>query len=307
MKLLLGLYLLGFGLLIYAYAGIKTGATSLNNNLSVTALRQDKTTHQDADGCYNIFIDGGANIGVHGRFLLEPEKYPNADVAHKIFESWYGSPSTRDNRDFCVFEIEANPAHYEKLMNKSKAYAKMGWRYHVMNVGLSDQEGVLPFYRRNDVGAEEWGFSIRKFFDDAERIDVPTIRFSRWLKDHILNRKLPQVVYGTYPKNATIVVKLDIEGSEYVVLPDLISSGALCELDFVFGEFHSPNAPYDAPGMKVNLNTPQNLITFGEAMELVIRGFSRTCKVQFQQRDDEAYLHDGIPLPTPENVSTLVV
>ena len=60
---------------------------------------------------------------------------------------------------------------------------------------------------------------------------MPIIRFSRWLDDNVLHRKLPSVVYGTYPKNATIVVKLDIEGSEYLVLPDLISSGALCELD----------------------------------------------------------------------------
>ena len=104
-----------------------------------------------------------------------------------------------------------------------------------------------------------------------------------------------------------IVLKPDIEGSEYVVLPDLLFSGALCELDFVFGEFHSPNARLEAPGMNVNLNTQQNLITFEKAMELVIRGFSRTCKVRFQQIDDKAYLHDDIPLPTPENASTLVV
>ena len=150
--LLLGMYLLGSGLLIYAAIAIAT-----SNVFVITTLLQGNTTatEQDADGCYNIFIDGGANIGVHGRFLLEPDKYPDAKVAHRIFDAEFGMPSNRDNRDFCVYEIEPNPAHHEKLMNKSKAYAKMGWRYHVMNVGLSDRDGVLPFYRRNDDYAEE--------------------------------------------------------------------------------------------------------------------------------------------------------
>lgn len=30
------------------------------------------------DGCYHIFLDVGANIGVHTRFLFEPMKYPEA-------------------------------------------------------------------------------------------------------------------------------------------------------------------------------------------------------------------------------------
>ena len=58
-----------------------------------------------ADGCYHIFVDGGANIGVHGRFLLEPGKYPDANEAGDVFDGEFGPPADRDNRDFCVFEF----------------------------------------------------------------------------------------------------------------------------------------------------------------------------------------------------------
>ena len=53
--------------------------------------------------------------------------------------------------------------------------------------------------------------------------------------------------------------------------------------------------------MNINLNTQQAAVSFERAMELVIRSFSRTCKVRFMRQDDEAYLHDGIPLPAPES------
>jgi len=105
---------------------------------SVRRKAQEKSIHdntkRDADGCYHVFIDVGANIGVHGRFLLEPEKYPEATVAHSVFNNMFGKPETRDNRDFCVFEIEANPRQRKKIQPKADAYAKMGWRYEFMNV-----------------------------------------------------------------------------------------------------------------------------------------------------------------------------
>ena len=36
----------------------------------------EKTSRNDTslgNGCYHVFIDAGSNVGVHGRFLFEPE------------------------------------------------------------------------------------------------------------------------------------------------------------------------------------------------------------------------------------------
>jgi hypothetical protein len=52
-----------------------------------TIRSSSATTTKLADGCHHIFLDVGANIGVHSRFLFEPDKYPNADKAHSIFDA----------------------------------------------------------------------------------------------------------------------------------------------------------------------------------------------------------------------------
>jgi hypothetical protein len=86
---------------------------------------------QDADGCYHVFIDVGANIGVHARFVLEPLKYPKAKTAHSIFNREFGT--NRSNRDICVFEIEPNPSHANAHERNAQAYNALGWRYHYMH------------------------------------------------------------------------------------------------------------------------------------------------------------------------------
>jgi len=46
-----------------------------NNNKKegvATTIQQSKL----GDGCYHIFLDVGSNIGIHARFLYEPDRYP---------------------------------------------------------------------------------------------------------------------------------------------------------------------------------------------------------------------------------------
>ena len=99
--------------------------------------------HRQGDGCFHVFLDVGANIGVHGRFLFEPEKYPRAHTAKSIFDSEFGSD--RDNRDICSFEFEPNPAHRPKLEAKSNAYRAMGWRYEYIQAAAGDFNGYIRF------------------------------------------------------------------------------------------------------------------------------------------------------------------
>jgi len=114
----------------------------------------DRTSSKKlGDGCYHVFLDVGANIGVHGRFLFEPKKYPDATVASAIFNEQFGEQ--RDNRDYCVFAVEPNPSHKPRLEQIAAAYQKMGWRYHVVSAGADAVDGNLTFYRMNDIGQKE--------------------------------------------------------------------------------------------------------------------------------------------------------
>jgi hypothetical protein len=254
---------------------------------------------READGCYHVFLDVGANLGVHGRFLLEPEKYPKAKEIANLFNSQFGA--ARDNRDFCTFEFEPNPAHQAALQTNSRAYKAVGWRYHVKNVGASDNNGTMDFYHQGDENEEEWGFSVKQLNNAATKVSIPVIRFSKWLEEHVNKRKIPSTPHGFYENSgAKVVMKMDVEGSEYVLLPDLILSGAICGIDLMFGEFHPHFAPLDSPGQHVPLETAAKAEYFGDALAKVISS-SRNCKTVFQDLDSEEYLHDGMPLPVPNS------
>ena len=97
-------------------------------------------------------------------------------------------------------------------------------------------------------------------------------------------------------------MKMDIEGSEYIVLPDLIHSNTVCQFQFIFGEFHFWFAPIQhSVGHRVSLNTVKELMEYEWAIIKIIES-SRNCLIRWITSDDESYLHDGIPLPTlPSN------
>eukprot|EP01083_Nonionella_stella_P288810 982751_1 len=189
------------------------------------------------DGCNHVFIDAGANIGVHSRFLFEPQKYPNSKTAQAIFERQFG-PS-RNNLDFCAFGFEPNPAHVARHKQLESEYKKVGWRYQFINAAISDDLGDAIFYHNDDEEKEEWGFGDHITRGEGIPVTVQTIRLSTWLQDEILNRKLPETAYGSYKAGAKVVMKMDIETLEYKVLPDLWFTGVLCEtVDYLFMEVH---------------------------------------------------------------------
>ena len=273
-------------LLLYVLMTSQIKFFSVSSNMS-------RRLPSEADGCYHVFLDVGANVGIHGRFVFEPEKFPHANKSRSVFDEVFGT--SRDNRDICCFEFEPNPLHQTELKRKSEAYKKVGWRYHVMHMGASDHDGAIDFYHQGDEKYNEWGFSLKKLSNDATKVSVPVIRFSTWVEREVNRRLIPSSPFATYigPK---VVMKMDIEGSEYVVLPDLLVSGAICGIDHIFGEFHPHFTPLNFTGMNVPLRNRTDASRLTDALRLALSS-SRQCETVFQYLDDEAYLIDATPLP----------
>lgn len=59
---------------------------NLSCKLSVRWAHQSRL----GEGCERVFLDVGANVGLHGRFLFEPEKFPS-NKYHKVFERVFGA------------------------------------------------------------------------------------------------------------------------------------------------------------------------------------------------------------------------
>lgn len=273
--------------------------TNQGETTSVVGRGNGPQEQRMGDGCYHIFLDVGANIGVHSRFLFEPFLYPNAKDAINLFNEQFGN--SRDNRDFCTFAFEPNPAHISKHQATVRAYNAQGWRHHALNVGVSDEDGTMTFYRNDENGENsEWGFSVKKLGSpnkEVETVSVPVIRLAKWIETHIIKRSIPTATYGAYKDGPKVLMKMDIEGMENLVLPDLMFTGAMCSVDLIFGEFHPGFGPLHFPGHRVNLDDWDAIETFGAALMKVMHS-SRNCNTTFLYLDDESYVLDGLPLPS---------
>ena len=95
-------------------------------------------------GCEQVFIDAGANIGMHARFLFEPEAYKNSSFI-SVFDSELGN-ATQRRKTTCAIEFEPNPEHKLRLSKLAAAYEKVGWRVVIAPYGVGDRRSTLTFH-----------------------------------------------------------------------------------------------------------------------------------------------------------------
>ena len=211
-------------------------------------------TENILDGCYHVYLDVGSNIGVQIRKLYEPEKYPDAYV-HSLFNSHFGSIEDRRNaslengRIVCAVGFEPNSHHTKYLKKVESTYNKCGWRVKFLTeTAASDHSGTTRFFTDESYQNLEWGggilppdvnnIAVTNVSDKSKQkfMDVTLVRLSDFYKNIVRTRKLPVLPSDMYPPK--ILMKMDIEGSEVDVMPDLIFSGALQYVNTVMVEWH---------------------------------------------------------------------
>ena len=239
------------------------------SNSHFKALSPLETSH----GCRHVYVDVGSNIGVQVRKLYEPYKYPGSPVL-KIFDKYFGS----SRRDVCAFGFEPNPHHYARLRKIETVYRARGWRVHFFLAAASIRDGYITMYPNGEEESEEWGAST--FVDrhrGAPAVKVKTVDLSAFLMGQVSN------VTGN------VVMKLDVEGAEFVLNRKLVYSGALCSaVDLLFLEEHewarASATAGAAPVMDIGL------------IRKYLSAAKPYCRTTLNPLDDESYLHDGRPL-----------
>lgn len=233
-----------------------------------------------AKGCSLVYLDIGSNVGVQVRKLFEPHKYPGARFL-PYFDQYFGNEDFRKQPSeitgLCAFGFEANPHFLERLRTVQGAYKAQGWRAEFVAPRIvSDVEDRnITFYVDHAEGVNEWGSSITPWqgTGNMAEVTVKTLDFASWFEKEILPAS-PKVV----------LAKMDIEGSEYLVLPRLAKKNLLCE------------SVWDAANIEWHPNmNPTSTDYAGFASDMN----AQTCavKTKFKDIDDETYLHDGQPLP----------
>ena len=274
---------------------------------------REKLLHQDniLDGCYHIYIDAGSNIGNSIRKIFEPEKYPNAPLL-SIFDSYFGtienrlSKSMKNNGNMvCAVGFEPNPRHTFHLKMLEAAYHKCGWNIQMMTrTGISSNQGESKFYHAVspnnglNMGGGILSPNLNRNKDRTQgnvitqQNKIRLVRLSNFLKNVVAKRTLPMYNAASPPR---LVIKMDIEGSEVDVIPDLIFNGGLTYINLLMVEWH---ARYERILTRRKAHSQlreilRSLSIFDENMEDTGENYS----FRYTDLDDETYQHDNFDLP----------
>ena len=182
-----------------------------------------------AAGCRTVYLDLGANVGVRVRQLYEPELYPQAKTL-PVYNEYLGPPDERrqpckkhGDCALCVWSFEANPQQMPRLNAIESAYRSRGWlRTKFFNMAVADRSGEAKIFLNDGNGDQfnNWDASMvykPKQNSSGRSFSVKKLDLALFMQ-HVIVPAKPR----------TVLVKMDIEGMEYLVLPQLLKNGLLC-------------------------------------------------------------------------------
>lgn len=227
------------------------------------------------------------------------------------------------SRDYCVFAFEPNPKFEKRHLDLQAAYEKMGWHYVPILAGASDKDGNFTFYHSHE-GETETGFSAvtpkTLYGTEAEKQTVKIVRLAEWIRSNIEGREIPSNPHrssnssdASQLEEPKVILKLDIEGLEFKVFPDLAVTGALCNnIHVLLGEFHYGPGNHNyypinltSDGRHVLHHRKEGQQLAGELLHFV--DIAENCMTRISLDDDESYKTDPHPFPTPANETSAAV
>ena len=117
-----------------------------------------------------------------------------------------------------------------------------------------------------------WGSSLFQHDKRMQNVTAGMLRLADFLKDYVYKRK-------GVDSTSRIFAKIDIEGAEFQVIPDLLRENLLCGIDKIAAEVH----PWFSPGSS------------SKALFASITNHTKStpgCKTVMINIDDESYRND---------------
>lgn len=131
-----------------------------------------------------------------------------------------------------IFLFEANPVFNDHLVNAKQHYEGLGKKITIYPSTVVDtKDGTRTFYLDSvNTDKDYWGSSTLENHPDAiasggKGTELSAINISRWL----LMNTLPQDF---------VVVKMDVEGAEYELLPHMVEMRVWTVVDHLLIEWH---------------------------------------------------------------------
>jgi len=121
------------------------------------------------------------------------------------------------SKEYEIHLFEPNPRFKD-------SYKDIKGTYHPEAVWISDGEIELALGTYKALGSTIID-GKKKYIDYNNKITVKCIDFGKWIKDN-------------FNKDDYIVLKMNMEGAEYEVLPKMFKDGSIEYINLLFGELH---------------------------------------------------------------------
>lgn len=186
-------------------------------------------------------------------------RYIYVDVGARSYGSsiggWFRKQYPKQNHTFQVFAIEADPAFHPEYAAK-KGVTLLPYAAWVKNETLKFEINGDPG-KEDEAKANGRGMGrIRPAagnnkMSGGEVRSVPAFDFAEWLK-------------RTVTEQDYVVMKMDVEGTEFDLIPRLFDTGAICLVDELFLECHYNRWQKCCPGER----SPKYDNTYEECLDL---------------------------------------
>ncbi|KAJ9543510.1 hypothetical protein OSB04_023217 [Centaurea solstitialis] len=169
------------------------------------------------------------------------ERYVYVDVGARSYGSsivsWFKKQYPKQNKTFDIYAIEAD-THFHEQYKSKKGVTLLPYAAWVKNESL--------VFEINQTRPVKSGGGIVGSVDVIQGFD-----FANWLKSTVTEKDF-------------VVMKMDVEGTEFDLIPRLIETGAICLIDEVFLECHYNRWQKCCPGVR----SPKYQKTYGQCLDL---------------------------------------
>ncbi|KAI3742768.1 hypothetical protein L1987_60463 [Smallanthus sonchifolius] len=185
------------------------------------------------------------------------QNYVYIDVGARSYGSsivsWFKKQYPKQNKSFDIYAIEADKRFLDQYKSK-KGVTLLPYAVWVKNESLIFEiNQTAP--RDNDNGNKRGMGRIRpgESGKSGSGDVVQGFDFAEWLKNTVSEKDF-------------VVVKMDVEGSEFDLIPWLVETGAICLIDEVFLECHYNRWQKCCPGVR----SPKYEKTYVQCLDLFV-------------------------------------
>ena len=172
-------------------------------------------------------------------------------IVHEIFsDNIYSLPPQISERDFVVFDAGMNRA-YASLYFANMPHCKAVYGFELdyktyqfaeenisLNILLSEKISIYNFGLWNENTTIDILSGEKDSRTVIKQINVPIDLHQKNKADVRKSSEVFSKLFKTIDTNYKKILKIDIEGSEYVVMEDLFKHNLIQEFDFIIGEYH---------------------------------------------------------------------